>query len=46
MRRGEEERGVVNLTYHFRWDAHGLEFFLVVGTGFGAVICDEDDLFA
>ena len=27
-------------------DAHALEFLLVLGAGFGAVVCYEDDLFA
>ena len=27
-------------------NAHALEFLLVVGARFGAVVCDEDDLFA
>lgn len=39
-------RGQGDVTYHLRGDAHGIEFFLVVGPGFGAVVCDEDDLFA
>ena len=44
---GEVRRqGVMDKTYHFRWDAHAVEFFLVVGAGFGAVVCDKDDLFA
>ena len=42
----QKERVLVDLTYHFRWDAHGIKLFLVVGTRFGAVVRDEDDLFA
>lgn len=32
--------------YDCSWYAHAGEFLLVFGAGFGAVICDEDDLFA
>lgn len=31
-------------THHLGRDAHGLEFLLVVGARFGAVVCHEDDL--
>jgi len=36
--------GLLSVTYHFCWDAHGVELFLVVGAGLGAIVCDEDDL--
>ncbi len=32
--------------YDFAGDTHAFEFRLVVGAGFGAVVCYEDDLFA
>lgn len=40
----ERRLGLLSLTYHFCWDAHGVELFLVVGAGLGAIVCDEDDL--
>ena len=30
--------------YHLCGNAHLVEFLLVVGAGFGAVVCDEDEL--
>lgn len=33
-------------TYHFGWNTHALELLLVIRSGFGAVIRNEDDLFA
>ena len=32
--------------YHRGRNAHAEELFLVVGAGFGAVVCDENNLFA
>lgn len=33
-------------TYDFGGDAEFVKLGLVVGAGFGAVVCDKDDLFA
>lgn len=39
------ERGGKEGAYDGRWDAHGIEFLLVVLTGFGRVVGHEDDSF-
>ena len=33
-------------TYHRSWYSHALKLFLVVCSGFGAIVCDEDESFA
>ncbi len=46
MRPRGENLGGDDRTYHFGWNTHAFELLLVIRSGFGAVIRNEDDLFA